>query len=86
MSAHGYDLSTTEISTDIDPTPVRHPVTHGVERHKAVHIVGQATYEWQHGNTMHSPMRVAMDYVAGRRRANRAQTAAELEWSVSDNS
>jgi hypothetical protein len=45
---------------------------------RRLQIVEQATHEWQHGNTVVTPMRVAMDYVA-RLDQTRCETTAELE-------
>ena len=56
------------ISTNIDPTAVRYLVAHGVDRATAMRIVERATDEWQHGNTVITPMRVAMDHVGARLR------------------
>jgi hypothetical protein len=56
--------TTSSISVAIDPIPLRFLTSQGVDRATARQIVEQATFEWQHGNTVVTPMRVAIDYVA----------------------
>ena len=69
------------ISTNIDPTAVRYLVAHGVDRATAMRIVERATDEWQHGNTVITPMRVAMDHVVRTTQAHRHHRTTELERS-----
>lgn len=52
------------MSSNIDPTPVRFLAAQGVDWTTARGIVERATFDWQHGNTVVTPMRVAMEYVA----------------------